>query len=270
MLLEEALMIAREVGDRSLERDVLGALGLTTLALGQRQRTRELLQQELAYAREAGEPFATKAALEHLGLASFNLGDPTRSLGYFGEALGLARQIGDHKHEADLLWSLALVHAALGQRDQAIAQAQTAVDLLRRTGNPEAAWYAHHLKQYAQSETGSGLAESPESAPAGPPAAFGGGPLIASFWSAPSASPAAQPARSNTSLLRMAIAAGKAMAKFLGSGLKTAAPATYHQRLRTCAACEHHTGIRCRLCGCFTSVKARLAHEQCPIGKWPT
>ncbi len=27
--------------------------------------------------------------------------------------------------------------------------------------------------------------------------------------------------------------------------------------------------LRCRLCGCFTNVKARLDHEECPIGKWP-
>ena len=27
--------------------------------------------------------------------------------------------------------------------------------------------------------------------------------------------------------------------------------------------------VRCRACGCFTAVKARLPHEHCPAGKWP-
>jgi hypothetical protein len=29
------------------------------------------------------------------------------------------------------------------------------------------------------------------------------------------------------------------------------------------------TGLRCRICGCFTAAKARLDHERCPAGKWP-
>jgi hypothetical protein len=66
----------------------------------------------------------------------------------------------------------------------------------------------------------------------------------------------------------MALSATKAMAKFLGSGGKTTPAATGAQRLQTCATCEHHTGLRCRLCGCFTNVKVRLLHESCPLGKW--
>ena len=66
----------------------------------------------------------------------------------------------------------------------------------------------------------------------------------------------------------MALSAAKSMAKFVGSGFKTAPPQTLQQRLQACAACDHHTGLRCRLCGCFTNVKAWLPHEQCPIGKW--
>jgi hypothetical protein len=58
------------------------------------------------------------------------------------------------------------------------------------------------------------------------------------------------------------------MAKFAGSGFKVTPSAIIAQRLKTCNNCEHHTGVRCRLCGCFTSAKTRMAHEECPIGKW--
>jgi hypothetical protein len=67
----------------------------------------------------------------------------------------------------------------------------------------------------------------------------------------------------------MAFSAADAMARFLGSGLKTTPPETRQQRLDTCAACEYHTGLRCRVCGCFTGAKAAMEHEECPIGKWP-
>jgi hypothetical protein len=71
-------------------------------------------------------------------------------------------------------------------------------------------------------------------------------------------------------LLRMAVSATKAMATFLGTGMKTAPVELQQKRLNTCATCEHHTGLRCRICGCFTNVKARMLHEDCPIGKWPS
>jgi len=67
----------------------------------------------------------------------------------------------------------------------------------------------------------------------------------------------------------MGLSAAKAMVGFVGSGFKTASAETQQQRLQVCASCEHHTGLRCRLCSCFTAVKARLPFEHCPIGKWP-
>ena len=67
----------------------------------------------------------------------------------------------------------------------------------------------------------------------------------------------------------MAMSATKAMASFVGSGFKTTPAEIQRKRLETCAACEHHTGLRCKICGCFTNVKSRMLHEDCPIGKWP-
>ncbi len=46
-------------------------------------------------------------------------------------------------------------------------------------------------------------------------------------------------------------------------------------RLKVCVACDRFrqatrvTGPRCEECGCFVKVKARLATERCPLGKWP-
>jgi hypothetical protein len=70
--------------------------------------------------------------------------------------------------------------------------------------------------------------------------------------------------------LRMALTVADSMARFVGSGFQAAAPESYRGRVETCASCEHHTGLRCRICGCFTAAKARIGHERCPLGKWRT
>jgi hypothetical protein len=67
----------------------------------------------------------------------------------------------------------------------------------------------------------------------------------------------------------MAFMAMKSMAHFAGSGFKTALAETHQKRLQICGQCPHHTGLRCKLWGCFTSVKAWMPHESCPIGRWP-
>lgn len=41
-------------------------------------------------------------------------------------------------------------------------------------------------------------------------------------------------------------------------------------RLGACNACEHLKKRRCELCGCYVSLKSRLARETCPAGKWPS
>ncbi len=267
--LEEALAITRELGDRSAERDVLAHLGLALFALGQAERALECLDQSLRYAREGSDVFAEKMAVYHLGLIYAAAADPTSACNLFNQALALARQVGDRKQEPELLWCLSIQYAQMGQREQAIAYAEATVAFLRQLGKPQAAWYAHHLDRYREGNADAGLGLNTPLGSGLSSDGFMNESLTTSFAGAPwNAASAHQPATSNPGLLRMAFSAAKSMAKFLGSGLKTVAPSVHQQRLQTCAACEHHTGVRCRLCGCFTNVKARMAHEECPIGKW--
>ncbi len=87
---------------------------------------------------------------------------------------------------------------------------------------------------------------------------------------APLPAPAHEPT-GDPVILRMAINSVHAMsmADVAESGMKSVPPTTHEQRLAVCATCSHHTGARCKLCGDFTSRKAWLPHESCPIGKWP-
>ncbi|MGO8750659.1 MAG: DUF6171 family protein [Thermoguttaceae bacterium] len=58
------------------------------------------------------------------------------------------------------------------------------------------------------------------------------------------------------------------MARFLSSGCKTVARESFRVRVEQCLSCEHRTDSRCTVCGCFFDLKARLPHEDCPIGRW--
>jgi tetratricopeptide (TPR) repeat protein len=259
-LMEEALSLVETLDDRAAEADVLANLGYALLMSGQPGRAVPVLDRALVRARQTGDRYAEAAALERQGLAHARLRERAQAVLLLEQALVLARDLGDPKRQADLLWHLAIQHAELARHDRALASAQAAVDVLVNAGYPEAAWYAAHLRKYRAGGSlgGLGRAASPRSS---------------TFSTATAAAPvsmavAAPGARTGPGLLRMALNAAKSMAQFLGSRLKTTPPATLQLRLRTCLACEHHTGLRCRLCGCFTNAKARMAHEDCPVGKW--
>jgi hypothetical protein len=129
--------------------------------------------------------------------------------------------------------------------------------------NPKAAWYAAMLEKYRAGGSAAGLGPANPTVPGAAQDMLMVEAPMASLWASSGARTPEGPG-----LLRTAVSATRAMAQFVGSGFKTAEPRLAQHRLRTCAACEHHTGLRCRLCGCFTSAKARLAYEECPIGKW--
>jgi tetratricopeptide (TPR) repeat protein len=246
-LLEEALAIHRQRGDSVGEADALLGLGLAALELGDLMRARDLYAQSYECARNAGSRFATKLALEQAGLLYVRAGDAARASACFEEAITLAHALGDNKHEGQLRWYLAILHAESGRREPALAQARGAIALLERSGDPAAACYADHLRSY---ETGAAVLASTGQEPGAA--------------AAPTVSPP-----NDVRWLRQALSAAKALVKFVGSGGQVVGPEVRRRRLEVCDACEHHTGVRCRLCGCYTRVKTRLPYEACPIGKWP-
>jgi len=267
--LEQALALNRQLGDKDRESDILGNLGMALLAVRQPAQAWELFQHQLNYSRANGDPYAEKMALERLAIASGNLGDSNRAIALYDQALAVTRRVGDRHQEANVLWQQGIQFAELGQRDLAIAKADEAVTLFKLLGKPQAGWYGAYLQKYRMGL----LDDQPGDAAGGAgfsPQAYLGGSIVANALAQqPPGSGPAQANKGGPGLLRMAMSATKAMANFVGSGFKTATPDVQRQRLQTCATCEHHTGLRCQICGCFTNVKSRLLHEDCPIGKWP-
>jgi tetratricopeptide (TPR) repeat protein len=269
--LESALAISRELGDRAGQTDVIGNLGMALLAVGQPVRARALFEEEITDARAAGDRFEEKVALERLGIAYWTLHDFPRALAFFENAETMARQVGDRQQAANVLWHQAIQHAELGRRDLATAKAEEAVTLFKLLGKPQADWYGAQLQKFRM-----GLFDEPASGPVAgvsasmSPHAYLGGSIVSSVMAGQNqAGPTPAKQQGGPGLLRMAMSATKAMASFVGSGFKTTPPDLQQKRIQTCAACEHHTGMRCKVCGCFTQAKSRLLHEDCPIGKWP-
>jgi tetratricopeptide (TPR) repeat protein len=261
--LKEALAITRELADQNGEADVVGNFGILSLTLDDPGLASQLFERELAFARAGNDRFAEKTALEHLGLARSRLGDRLRALEFFDKALALARAAGDRQHETVLLWQQAVQYAEKGERAQAVALASSAVAVARRLDAPQADLLAAHLQRYSEGgETG--LAPTtPERL------AVIGASIVVGAATYGSEAPA-QTASDNQGpgLLRKGLSAARSVTRFLTSGLKLTDSESLHKRLEACSACEHHTGLRCKVCGCFTNVKTRMAGETCPAGKW--
>jgi Tetratricopeptide repeat len=262
--LEEALAAARRLGEPAREADVLVDLGLVELISGRPERARQILGPSLDLARSIGDRHAEKLALDRFGQAQADLGDHSAALAHYQQALAIAKDLGDHHHEADVLWRLGIQYAELGRRDPALAHAQAAVDLMRRLGRPQFAWYAHHLAHFRSGDPET-ESQSRDLAKGDVGRMAFGGSIDTSILATPTAAPKK---KIEPGPLRMALSAIGSMAKFLGSGFETATAEVHRSRVEICSTCEHHTGLRCRVCGCFTAAKARLRHEHCPLGKW--
>lgn len=64
-----------------------------------------------------------------------------------------------------------------------------------------------------------------------------------------------------------------ALRRWIKLGLPVVYGLRYRYRLWVCSICPQWEGGRgklgrCRLCGCYTATKLRLATESCPIGRW--
>jgi hypothetical protein len=69
-------------------------------------------------------------------------------------------------------------------------------------------------------------------------------------------------------------AAAEAARRFAAGGFQLTPPSTLADRFASCRLCDEWDGSafggtgRCRICGCSTQVKLRMATERCPLGKW--
>jgi tetratricopeptide (TPR) repeat protein len=134
-LYEEALAIAREIGDRRREGFLLGNIGRAYRDLGQVERAIPLLEKALAIAKEVDDPRETSDRLGNLGVAYHVLGQIERAIALYEEALAIARDIGDRAAQGRLLGSLGITHGVLGRLEQASTFYEQALAIAREAGD---------------------------------------------------------------------------------------------------------------------------------------
>lgn len=262
---EERLAAARQQGDRAQVAAALADVGLWELDQGQLAEAQRHLEEALTLARALGDRAREGDVLGILGLVVFRAGRPDAARGHLEHAVLLARAVGDRLAEKLSLEHLAAVQAILGELPAAVASLSEALELARTLGDrPHEAdllWHLAILRAEAgQSEEalGRGQAAVELLGVLGRPQARVYAEHLQRYRQGPS----------TPGYLRMAISAAGALAKFVGSGLKTVSPATLRDRRQRCAVCVHSTALRCRVCGCFIELKARLPEEDCPLGRW--
>jgi tetratricopeptide (TPR) repeat protein len=132
---EQALVIAREIGDRRGEGNRLGNLGSAYYQLGQVDTAIGYYDQALVISRDINDLRGEGAWLGNLGSAYYQLGQVDTAIGYYDQALVIAREIGDRRNEGAWLGNLGLAYSDLGQVDTAIGYYDQALVIAREIGD---------------------------------------------------------------------------------------------------------------------------------------
>ena len=154
-LLEEALGLFWEMGDRTGSAGVLNDLGNIALWRGEYERATALYEQSLRLWRELGNQIVSALALANLGGVAAQLGDLVTARNRFEEALAIHRAAGSTESIAHALGNLGWVALREGHLAEAEALLQETLALGREVGAKQhialALWYlGKHARQQGQ------------------------------------------------------------------------------------------------------------------------
>ncbi|MDN5856276.1 MAG: SARP family transcriptional regulator, partial [Actinomycetia bacterium] len=127
VLLQEAIHVASQVGDRATSVTAHRELGYAEVQAG-RRLTGDMWLEKAQQLAETDEEFA--AVLGVRGMNASDRGDYPAAFAYFGESIDRAASCGDHRQQA---WSLALQarsHLLRAERSQAAAALKAAIQLI--------------------------------------------------------------------------------------------------------------------------------------------
>jgi tetratricopeptide (TPR) repeat protein/transcriptional regulator with XRE-family HTH domain len=134
----QALVDARQLGDRRAEANALRGLGQVEWFVGEYGQAREYHTEALALARRLGERRAEADALRGLGQVERLVGEYGQAREHYTQALALARQLSDRAGEVESLWGLGQVERLVGEYGRAREHYTQALALARRLGERRA------------------------------------------------------------------------------------------------------------------------------------
>ncbi|MDG4768260.1 tetratricopeptide repeat protein [Solwaraspora sp. WMMD406] len=118
--------------------------------LGDRRRALGFCEEALPIAREVGDRAGEAVTLNNMGHVYDGLGDRRRALVFYEEALPISREVGDRVGEAVTRYNIAMVHRAEGNLDEAIGELELVVELDRQVDHPDLASDTAMLEQVRQ------------------------------------------------------------------------------------------------------------------------
>ena len=259
--LAEARAGARGLGNPVLEADVMSNLALVACYAGQPEQGRGLITPVLDYARAVGDRYAEKLALDRL-LPGARLGDHAGALAPL-KAVALAVTLDDRNAEADIFLEVRYRACRAGRERAA-----------RRWRNSRRAATDPGQSHGGLVRSSPGELPLRRPWPLGQPLPwFDAGRSIAAGTGRPARAagrPRRRPGATGLACSGMALTAAKSMAAFSSAPVRCTARVPRAFRLRSARLRLYYTGLRCRICGCITAAKARIHHERCPAGRWPT
>jgi tetratricopeptide (TPR) repeat protein len=117
---------------------------------GRVAEARAAYEEALAIAREIGDRRGEGNALGNLGNAYADLGETGRAIQFFEQRLTIAREIGDRRGEGAALWNMSLALDQLGERTQAIHHAEQALTIYEQIEDPYAAKVREQLAAWRE------------------------------------------------------------------------------------------------------------------------
>ena len=133
---EQALELARSLGDRGVESGMINNLGDTERLLGNYDAAFELLQSGRRLSREIGQRMGESYLLCNMAHIAFLRGQPAESLDWSNQARELAKDLKDRDLDASLMCTRGHAHTALGQFDDAAACYRDSISIYHDIGRP--------------------------------------------------------------------------------------------------------------------------------------
>jgi predicted ATPase/class 3 adenylate cyclase/Tfp pilus assembly protein PilF len=118
-LIEETLAIDRESGDPSKISFSLINLGTVARLQGDYETAGKLLEESLAIRRKAKNKFAISSSLNTLGILHSNLGEYEKAKAYVQEGLKIAEELGNNYGIADAYGLMGNIEASIGNFEEA-------------------------------------------------------------------------------------------------------------------------------------------------------
>ena len=132
---QQALMLWRELGDRSWESDVLRSIGRNNEDLSGYDKAGEYYEQVLAIRRALNDRRGEAGSLSDLGLVYDRMSSYDKALEYFQQALAINQELKNRREEGVSLCWIGWVNYRLKQNEKATDYSERALTIAREVKN---------------------------------------------------------------------------------------------------------------------------------------